>query len=59
MSNCLTSEIQISNVKMIQMLNVKLFDVQNSNNEGQNDLKSNSLTFGKAKLKEKVQGKSK
>ena len=46
-------DIQLSNVKMIPMLNVKLFDVRHSNGECQNDLKSNSLMFNKAKSKDK------
>ena len=31
-------DIQMSNVKMIRMSNVKLFDVQHSNDKCQNDL---------------------
>ena len=40
---------------MVQTSNVKLFDVQHSNDECLNDLKSNSLTFDKAKFTDNFQ----
>ena len=45
LTNCLMFDIQKLNIKMIRMSNVKLFDVQHSNDKSQNDLNVDTKLF--------------